>query len=284
MLFTTSTYEAEHLRRRTAGPVRAAETFGPDRAWYPPCKAVLEYAAAVVLFVLTAPVVLAAALLVKLTSRGPAFYSQTRLGRGGVPYQIHKLRTMAHNCEAVTGPQWATPHDPRVTPLGRFLRRTHLDEFPQLWNVLRGEMGLVGPRPERPEFVPHLERSIPHYARRLVVRPGITGLAQVRLPPDTDLASVRRKLAHDLYYVRNLGPWLDLRLALCTGLALFGVPFPVSCRLLRVPGGEPVEQAYRALSAERATALVPAVRTAATLRVPDPAARAEEAVSAEDGV
>jgi lipopolysaccharide/colanic/teichoic acid biosynthesis glycosyltransferase len=258
MLFTTSTCEAEHLRRRTPGPVRTVETFGPTRAWYPPCKAVLEYAAALVLFVLTGPVVLVAALLVKLTSRGPAFYAQTRLGRGGQPYQIHKLRTMAHNCEAASGPQWSTAHDPRITPLGRFLRKTHVDEFPQLWNVLRGEMGVVGPRPERPEFVPHLERSIPHYARRLLVRPGITGLAQVRLPPDTDLGSVRRKLAYDLYYIRNLDPWLDLRLALCTGLSLFGIPFFVSCRFLGLPGGAAVEQAYRALGA-RPEATAPAV-------------------------
>jgi hypothetical protein len=96
--------------------------------------------------------------------------------------------------------------------------------------------------------VPHLERSVPHYHKRLLVRPGITGLAQVHLPPDTDLASVRRKLAYDLYYIRHLGPGLDLKLVLCTGLSLAGVPFPVSCRLLRVPGGEAVEQAYRALA------------------------------------
>jgi lipopolysaccharide/colanic/teichoic acid biosynthesis glycosyltransferase len=208
----------------------------------------VEFAAALALFVLTLPVVLVAALLVKLTSRGPAFYWQTRLGRNGRPYTICKLRTMVHDCEKASGPRWATAHDPRVTPLGRFLRRTHIDEFPQLWNVLKGDMSLVGPRPERPEFVPHLERSVPHYHKRLLVRPGITGLAQVNLPPDTDLASVRRKLAYDLYYVRRLGPWLDLRLVLCTGLSLVGVAFPVSCRLLGVPGGEEVEQSYRALA------------------------------------
>jgi lipopolysaccharide/colanic/teichoic acid biosynthesis glycosyltransferase len=200
---------------------------------------VAEFVAALALFVLTLPVVLVAALLVRLTSRGPAFYWQTRLGRHGRPYAICKLRTMVYNCEQVSGPRWATPHDPRVTPLGRFLRRSHIDEFPQLWNVLRGEMGLVGPRPERPEFVPHLERSVPHYRKRLLVRPGITGLAQVNLPADTDLASVRKKLAYDLYYIRHLNPWLDLKLVLCTGLSLVGVPFPVSCRLLRVPGGWP---------------------------------------------
>jgi lipopolysaccharide/colanic/teichoic acid biosynthesis glycosyltransferase len=230
---------------------------GPDCTWYPPCKAALEYVAALVLFVLTLPVVLLAAVLIKLTSRGPAFYSQTRLGRHGRPYQIHKLRTMVHNCEATSGARWSTPHDPRITPLGRILRNTHLDEFPQLWNVLKGEMSLIGPRPERPEFVPHLERSIPHYHHRLQVRPGIAGLAQVHLPPDTDLASVRRKLAYDLYYVRHLDPWLDLRLALCTGLSLFGIPFYVSCRFLLLPGGVTVEQAYRALAARPEPAPAP---------------------------
>ena len=220
-------------------------------------KGALEFAAALALFVLTLPVVVVAALLVKLTSRGPAFYAQTRLGLYGRPYTIRKLRTMAHNCEQASGPRWATPHDPRVTPLGRFLRRTHIDEFPQLLNVLRGEMSLVGPRPERPEFVADLERSVPHYHKRLLVRPGITGLAQVRLPPDTDLASVRRKLAYDLYYIRHAGPVLDLKLALCTGLSLVGVPLPVSCRLLRVPGGEAVEQANSGTGSRR-----PSCRTA----------------------
>jgi lipopolysaccharide/colanic/teichoic acid biosynthesis glycosyltransferase len=201
---------------------------------------VLEFLAALALLVPVLPVIALAALLVKLTSRGPAFYSQTRLGGDGRPYAMYKLRTMAHNCEQGSGPRWATAHDPRVTPLGRFLRRTHIDEFPQLWNVLRGEMSLVGPRPERPEFLPHLERSVPHYHERLRVRPGITGLAQVHLPPDTDLASVRRKLAYDLHYVRHRGPGLDLKLVLCTGLSVVGVPLPVSCRLLRVPGVTPV--------------------------------------------
>ena len=105
-----------------------------------------------------------------------------RLGKNGRPFRLHKIRTMRHDCEKATGPRWAVPGDPRITPLGRFLRQTHLDELPQLWNVLRGEMSLVGPRPERPEFVPDLEQAIPHYRDRLLVRPGVTGLAQVQLP------------------------------------------------------------------------------------------------------
>ena len=153
---------------------------------------------------LAAPLILLAMALVKLTSRGPAIYRQVRAGLGGRPFTIYKIRTMAHDCEARTGPVWATADDPRVTPLGRFLRRSHLDELPQLWNVLRGEMSLVGPRPERPEFVAQLQRAIPDYRRRLQVPPGVTGLAQVQLPPDTDLAGVRRKLVYDLYYIRRM--------------------------------------------------------------------------------
>jgi lipopolysaccharide/colanic/teichoic acid biosynthesis glycosyltransferase len=238
MFFTTHGSEGDPL-----GPAAPARPKAAARGagWYGPCKAAADFVAALVLFVLALPVMVAVGLLVKLTSRGPVIYRQTRLGLNGRPYTLRKIRTMVHNCELHSGPRWSTAHDPRVTPLGRFLRKTHLDELPQLWNVLCGEMSLVGPRPERPEFVPTLERSIPRYRERLRVRPGITGLAQVRLPPDTDLGSVRRKLAYDLYYIRHLGPWLDLKLAACTGLSLVGVPFPLSCRLLRVPGRDAVE-------------------------------------------
>ena len=130
-----------------------------------------------------------------------------------------------HDCERATGPQWAKARDPRATPLGRVLRATHLDELPQLWNVVRGEMSLVGPRPERPEFVRELERVIPNYRERLRVRPGITGLAQVQLPPDEDLAGVTRKVAYDVYYVERISPWLDLRILMGTALKLSGASF-----------------------------------------------------------
>jgi lipopolysaccharide/colanic/teichoic acid biosynthesis glycosyltransferase len=188
---------------------------------------------------------LAAALLVKLTSRGPVLYSQRRVGLGGRNYTLYKIRTMVHDCERFTGPRWAAIRDPRITPVGRWLRRIHIDELPQLWNVLRGEMRLVGPRPERPEIAAQLERLLPGYRNRLALRPGLTGLAQVQLPADCDLASVRTKLAHDLYYVNNMGLSLDLRILLCTACHLLGLPFSFSNRLLKVPGGERVEQAYQ---------------------------------------
>src|SRR5262249_20265719 len=119
--------------------------------------------------------------------------------------------------------------------------------LPQLWNVLRGDMSLVGPRPERPEFIPHLENALTCYRNRLLVRPGLTGLAQVQLPPDTDLASVRRKLACDLYYIRRLGFWLDVQIMLATVFYLLRIPFVFTRGLLRVPSGDKVERAYQTI-------------------------------------
>lgn len=175
------------------------------------------------------PFILLTALMVKLTSPGPAFYTQTRVGRFGRRFQIYKIRTMQHNCEHVSGVKWATKKDPRVTWLGKILRKTHLDELPQILNVLKGDMSLVGPRPERPEFTILLEASIPHYKERMLVRPGVTGLAQVFLPPDSDVNSVRQKLVYDLRYIATMNLWLDLRLMLATFVQAIGVP----CRLVQ---------------------------------------------------
>ena len=226
-------------------PVERSVTTTPAVAvkqrWYLPVKAAAEFVFALVLLTVVGPVVGLLALLVKLTSRGPAFYSQTRVGQYGRHFTIIKLRTMVDNCESLTGARWCIPGDPRVTRLGQFLRATHLDELPQLFNVLRGDMSIIGPRPERPEFLPKLERSLPGYRGRLQVRPGVTGLAQVQLPPDTDLESVRRKLRFDLYYVESVNPWLDLRILLSTGFHVLGIPFQYGGRLLGVPGSDTVE-------------------------------------------
>src|SRR5208283_3277961 len=127
----------------------------------------------------TVPVALIAALAVRFTSRGPVLYRQVRVGKNGVPFTLYKFRSMYADAEEKTGAVWASPEDPRVTPVGRWLRRLRIDEIPQLWNVLRGEMSLVGPRPERPEFVKSLAEKIPFYRQRLCIRPGITGWAQV---------------------------------------------------------------------------------------------------------
>jgi lipopolysaccharide/colanic/teichoic acid biosynthesis glycosyltransferase len=208
-------------------------------------KSVFDFCAALVILVLTAPVLLLAALLVKLTSRGPALYIQKRLGRDGKIYSIYKLRTMQHECEKHSGPCWSTQGDPRITPLGRFLRKSHIDELPQLFNILRGEMSLVGPRPERPEFLPDLEEALPLYRTRLKVKPGVTGLAQVQLPPDTDLASVRRKLAYDLYYVQHASSWMDFQIVLATALHVVRVPYGVLSKLIFLPADQRIERSYR---------------------------------------
>ncbi len=230
-------------RPESQAPVAAMPFPQVRRPWYLKCKLVADVVAALLLMVVAAPIILVSALLVKLTSRGPAFYTQTRLGLHGRTFTMYKLRTMIHNCERLTGPRWAVPGDPRVTWFGRFLRATHLDELPQLLNVLRGQMSLIGPRPERPEFIPELERAMPHYRGRLLVRPGVTGLAQVQIPADTDLDTVRRKLAYDFYYVRHVGFWLDLRLLLCTAFYALRIPFRIPRKLLGIPSGREVEQA-----------------------------------------
>src|SRR5207245_99711 len=149
---------------------------GPGLAPDAALSSVVEFVLALVLLLISIPVLAVAALLVKLTSRGPILYSQVRLGKGGRPYKLYKIRTMGVDSEE-HGARWSRPGDPRVTLVGRFLRKTHLDELPQLWNILRGHMHLIGPRPERPEFIPKLAEAIPHYHDRLLIRPGITGLA-----------------------------------------------------------------------------------------------------------
>jgi len=211
-------------------------------------KILMDFAVAATLLVLSAPFMLMAMILVKLTSRGPALYAQKRLGLDGRIFTIYKIRSMWHNCESTSGPRWSSVGDARITPVGRILRATHLDELPQLWNVLRGEMSLVGPRPERPEIVPLLEQSIPQYRERLRVLPGLTGLAQVQLPPDTDLQRVRRKLACDLYYVQFVGPWLDLRIMVGTACYLLGIPFAWTCKFQLVPTGSIEEMVYRSVN------------------------------------
>ena len=213
-----------------------------DRA-YGSCKMVVEWLCAALLLVFAAPIIFIVGLVVKLTSRGPIFYTQTRVGKHGQLFTIYKIRTMAHDCERTSGACWAMNQDPRVTSVGAFLRKAHLDELPQLLNVLRCEMSLIGPRPERPEFVPNLARAIPRYRDRLQVRPGVSGFAQVQLPADSDLESVRRKLAYDLYYVRHASLWLDLRLVLCTASHMLGVPYRVVAKLFFLPGENQVETA-----------------------------------------
>jgi sugar transferase (PEP-CTERM system associated) len=148
-------------------------------------------------------------LLVRLSSPGPIFFHQTRVGMGGRNFQVHKFRTMRTDAEA-SGAKWATKNDPRVTKIGMFMRKTRLDEVPQLWNVLCGDMGFVGPRPERPEFVPMLAEKIPYFELRHMIRPGLTGWAQVRYGYGATLEQAREKLEYDLYYIKHMTLGLDL--------------------------------------------------------------------------
>lgn len=174
-------------------------------------KNLFDWFAAALGLVLLSPVMVAIALLVKLTSRGPVFYRQIRVGINNQPFLIYKFRSMRVDAEK-DGAQWARRNDPRVTPIGRFLRRTHLDELPQLINVLKGEMSLVGPRPERPIFVSELSSKIEGYPLRLRVKPGITGLAQVSHHYDESLEDVRKKLEYDLRYVETASLGTDIKI------------------------------------------------------------------------
>ena len=186
-------------------------------------KAAADVVLAAGLLVASLPVMLGAMLLVRLTSAGPAVYTQARVGRGGRVFTLYKIRTMYHDCESLTGPRWCLPGDPRITPVGWWLRKLHLDELPQLVNVLRGDMSLVGPRPERPEIVKRLRQSVPGYDRRTAVKPGITGFAQIHLPPDSCIRSVKNKLVYDLFYIRNRSARLELLVLFATGLKLLGL-------------------------------------------------------------
>jgi exopolysaccharide biosynthesis polyprenyl glycosylphosphotransferase len=159
--------------------------------------------------VVTLPIMALVAVLVKLTSPGPALFRQTRVGLGGTTFMVFKFRSMYQDAEARTGAVWATRDDPRITPLGRWLRRLRLDELPQLFNVIRGEMSIVGPRPERPEFVAILQERIPYYVQRHCIKPGITGWAQINHKYSDTIEDSLTKLEFDLYYIKNLALSLD---------------------------------------------------------------------------
>jgi sugar transferase (PEP-CTERM system associated) len=164
----------------------------------------------VVGLLLSLPLIPLVALAIKLSSRGPVLYRQKRVGRRGVVFNCYKFRTMRKDAEADTGATWASDNDPRITKVGSFLRSARLDEIPQLWNVLRGDMSLVGPRPERPEFVERFKQEIKYYNVRHTIRPGITGWAQVRYKYANTVEDSREKLRYDLFYVKNLSPGFDL--------------------------------------------------------------------------
>jgi sugar transferase (PEP-CTERM system associated) len=180
-------------------------------------RRVLEFAVAAILLGALAPLLGLLALLIRLDSSGPAVFRQARVGQGGLVFELLKLRTMREDAEASSGPAWTSPGgDRRITRVGRVLRSLRLDELPQLVNVLRGEMSFVGPRPERPHFVEQLRKVIPYYDERHNVPPGITGWAQVKFGYGSTIEDAERKLQFDLYYIKNMSPFLDLAIVLDT--------------------------------------------------------------------
>jgi sugar transferase (PEP-CTERM system associated) len=178
-------------------------------------KRIFDIIVSSLVLVLTLPIIALFAVLVKLDSKGPAFFRQTRVGLYGEPFTLIKLRSMRIDAEK-DGARWAEKDDPRITRLGRFIRKFRIDELPQAWSVLKGEMSFVGPRPEVPSFVEGLEREIPFYAERHMVKPGITGWAQINYPYGASIEDSRRKLEYDLYYAKNYTPFLDLVILLQT--------------------------------------------------------------------
>ena len=178
-------------------------------------KRLLDMVISAIGLIVLFPLIVLIGILVKITSQGPVFYSQTRCGHHGIPFRLHKFRTMVVDAER-NGAQWAQPDDPRVTPMGRFLRRARFDELPQMWNVLIGKMSFIGPRPERPDFIEDLEREIPYYKLRHLVKPGITGWAQIFYPYGASVEDAKNKLEFDLYYIKNYSLALDLYILLAT--------------------------------------------------------------------
>lgn len=179
-------------------------------------KRLFDVGASLLLLILTAPIILLAAIIVKLESKGPAFFRQKRVGLYGQEFEIIKLRSMRQDAEVAGQAVWAAKNDPRVTRVGHILRKLRIDELPQAWSVLKGEMSFVGPRPERQQFVEDLERHMPYYAERHMVKPGITGWAQINYPYGASIEDARHKLEYDLYYAKNYTPFLDLLILLQT--------------------------------------------------------------------
>jgi sugar transferase (PEP-CTERM system associated) len=177
----------------------------------------------VIMLVALAPVLLVVALLIKLDSKGPVFFSQERVGENRRSYNVHKFRSMVQDAEKQSGPVWAQSNDSRVTRVGKFIRKWRIDEFPQLFNVIKGEMSFVGPRPEREFFVKELEEAIPYYGERFSVKPGVTGWAQVNYPYGASVEDAREKLNYDLFYIKNMSIFMDLMVVMKTvKTVLFG--------------------------------------------------------------
>ncbi|AJP73800.1 TIGR03013 family XrtA/PEP-CTERM system glycosyltransferase [Sphingomonas hengshuiensis] len=204
-----------------------SDGFSSGRMFSSAFKRLFDIAASTLLLLLSAPLVLLTAILIKLESKGPAFYRQRRVGLYGQGFDVIKLRSMREDAEVAGQAVWAEKNDPRITRVGRVIRLLRIDELPQCWTVLKGEMSFVGPRPERPQFVEDLEQKLPYYAERHMVKPGITGWAQINYPYGASIEDSRQKLEYDLFYAKNYSPFLDLLILLQT---LRVVLFPEGAR------------------------------------------------------
>lgn len=189
--------------------------------WQAQIKRILDILISLIILIVGAPFWFIVALLIRLTSPGPIIFAQERIGQNGKPFTMIKFRSMYEDAEKRTGPKWATEDDPRITPLGRILRKTRLDEIPQFLNVLKGEMSLVGPRPERAFFIEQLKEEIPWYIQRIKMKPGITGWAQVKHKYDATIEDVKQKVLYDLYYFENMSLILDIKILVRTILVVF---------------------------------------------------------------
>lgn len=213
------------LHDAVSGQVRVGQLYGfplieimPQimQPWEEATKRTLDVLFSLVLLVVGLPLWVIVALAVRIESRGPIVYKQDRVGQDGKAFTLYKFRSMFQNAEKLTGPMWADKNDPRVTRVGRIIRKLHLDEIPQFINVLKGNMSLIGPRPERPYFVEQLAKEIPLYKRRLRVKPGITGWAQIKHTYDQSIDDVKIKLQYDLFYIENMSLRMDFKIALST--------------------------------------------------------------------
>jgi exopolysaccharide biosynthesis polyprenyl glycosylphosphotransferase len=191
------------------------------RKTYHIAKRIFDVVLSVVALIVLSPLFILTALLIKCTSKGPMLFTQIRAGKDGDPFKMYKFRTMKVDAEKESGPVWAAANDNRLIPVGSFLRKAHLDEIPQFINVLRGEMSIIGPRPERPVFVEKLKKEISDYEKRLAIKPGITGLAQVWHRYDETIADVRKKVKYDILYIKKVCLWTDLRILLRTVRVVF---------------------------------------------------------------
>lgn len=183
-------------------------------------KRILDLILSILGLTITLPISILVAFLIKTTSRGPVIYKQKRVGKRGAIFEIYKFRTMNVDAEKETGAVWARENDPRITPIGRILRKSHLDEIPQLFNVIKGQMSIVGPRPERPEIVRDLKTLIADYEQRLAVKPGITGLAQIYHKYDETIEDVKKKIKYDLMYIKRMCWLIEIKILAQTFIAV----------------------------------------------------------------